>query len=172
MERMVDPCGHQPVVARGLCRTCYRRWWSARNPERIREYSRRVYAGQTRDERNKKWADANHERILECERGRYAQQPEKFVAKTTRWRLANLDRHSANELARRARKRNVFVEYVHPLVVLELADGVCGICGTDVDPGQFEVDHAEPISRGGEHSYANTQPAHRLCNSRKGNRAA
>ena len=56
------------------------------------------------------------------------------------------------------------------LLFLELADGVCGICGEDVDPTNYHVDHIVPISRGGEHSYANTQPAHPACNQRKHNK--
>lgn len=67
---------------------------------------------------------------------------------------------------------DAFVEYVHPLVVLELHDGMCGICGDDVDPSDFHVDHIEPLAKGGEHSYLNTQPAHPRCNMSKGARAA
>lgn len=54
-----------------------------------------------------------------------------------------------------------------PLVVLEMDDGICGICGEDVDPERFDIDHVIPLSKGGEHSYANVQVAHRSCNSRK-----
>lgn len=75
-------------------------------------------------------------------------------------------------VARYARKVSVFVEHVHPLVVLERDDGVCGICGTDVDPTDFHVDHVMPLVRGGEHSYANVQLAHPVCNQRKGDRVA
>jgi 5-methylcytosine-specific restriction endonuclease McrA len=59
------------------------------------------------------------------------------------------------------------VEHVDPLVVLERYDGACGICGEDVDPFDHEMDHIVPISRGGPHTYANVQPAHRGCNRRK-----
>lgn len=70
---------------------------------------------------------------------------------------------------RRARKKNAeVVEHVEPLVVLERDDGVCGICGHDVDPMNYHVDHIVPLSVGGEHSYANTQTAHPNCNRRKG----
>lgn len=61
-----------------------------------------------------------------------------------------------------------FIEDVHPLIVIERADGVCGICGGDVDPLNFHVDHIVPLSKGGEHSYANTQAAHPHCNISKG----
>lgn len=52
-------------------------------------------------------------------------------------------------------------------MVLELADGVCGICGGDVDPFDFEVDHIVPVSKGGFHNYENVQPSHRRCNRAK-----
>lgn len=61
-------------------------------------------------------------------------------------------------------------EDVEPLIVLELDDGVCGICGTDVDPFDFHIDHVIPLALGGEHSYANTQVAHSRCNKSKGAR--
>jgi 5-methylcytosine-specific restriction endonuclease McrA len=76
-------------------------------------------------------------------------------------------RRRMRSAARRARLRGQFVEHVHPLVVLERDDGACGICGGDVDPLNFDVDHIVAIARGGEHSYANVQVAHRLCNQRK-----
>jgi 5-methylcytosine-specific restriction endonuclease McrA len=81
-----------------------------------------------------------------------------------------VDRFRIHSTARRARRRNAFVENVSPIVVLERADGVCGICDADVDPLNFHVDHIIPLAHGGEHSYANTQPAHPTCNRRKGAR--
>jgi 5-methylcytosine-specific restriction endonuclease McrA len=65
------------------------------------------------------------------------------------------------------RRASVAGTFVHSLVVLERADGVCGICGHDVDPFAFHVDHVVPLARGGEHNYSNVQPAHPLCNQRK-----
>lgn len=57
--------------------------------------------------------------------------------------------------------------HLHRLVVLEREDGVCGICGEDVDPFDFHVDHIIPLCEQGEHSYENLQIAHPLCNQRK-----
>lgn len=56
----------------------------------------------------------------------------------------------------------------------------CAICGGDIDyslpaghPMSFEVDEIVPVSRGGDPlDFANTQPVHRCCNQRKGNRLA
>jgi 5-methylcytosine-specific restriction endonuclease McrA len=63
--------------------------------------------------------------------------------------------------------RGQFVEDVDRLVLLELHDGVCGICGEDVDPFSYHVDHVVPLVQGGFHNYVNTQPAHPRCNLRK-----
>ena len=54
----------------------------------------------------------------------------------------------------------------------------CAICGMPIDydlpagdPMSFEVDEIVPVSLGGsELDWRNLQPAHRICNQRKGNR--
>lgn len=54
----------------------------------------------------------------------------------------------------------------------------CAICGRPIDyslpagdPMSFEVDEIVPVSRGGSPiDRANVQPAHRICNQRRGNR--
>lgn len=93
-----------------------------------------------------------------------------------RWVVENPERSSdlrkSRDGARRARAQGAVAIHVHPLVVLERYDGACGICGEDVDPFDFEIDHVIPISSGGEHTYANTQPAHQSCNRRKSAKAA
>jgi 5-methylcytosine-specific restriction endonuclease McrA len=73
-------------------------------------------------------------------------------------------------MRRRARKLNAFVEDVDPTVLFERDEGLCGICGKPVDLTIAHVDHAIPLARGGEHSYANTQLAHPHCNLSKGAR--
>jgi 5-methylcytosine-specific restriction endonuclease McrA len=132
-----------------------------------------AYYYRHRDERvadMKARRDANLEAERQRERESYAKFRERRIAKSKRWNQANRHLRAARESDRRAMIAGVFVEPVHPLIVLELADGVCGICGRDVDPGNFQIDHIEPVSRGGEHSYLNTQPAHPKCNMAKGNR--
>jgi 5-methylcytosine-specific restriction endonuclease McrA len=60
-----------------------------------------------------------------------------------------------------------FVEHVVPLIVLEREDGLCWVCGEDVDPlDTFDctLDHVEPCRDGGDHSYENVRLAHRGCN--------
>lgn len=61
-------------------------------------------------------------------------------------------------------------DHVSRLAVLEMADGICALCGEDVDPSRFEVDHIIPLVSGGWHGYDNVQLAHPFCNRRKGGR--
>lgn len=137
--------------------TAANKQWKAANPERAAEIDRasRERRADKRAVENRAWREANREARTEYER---------------RYRADNPDLRRGWEAQRRARKAQCAVESVHPLVVLERADGVCGICGSDVDPFRFDVDHIVPLSRGGAHSYANTQPAHPSCNYRKGSR--
>ncbi|WP_119728347.1 HNH endonuclease signature motif containing protein [Thermomonospora amylolytica] len=61
------------------------------------------------------------------------------------------------------------------------APWVCWLCGKPIDPQltaidpqhrlAWTADHVEPYSLDGEPDLANLRPAHRGCNSRRGNRA-
>lgn len=75
--------------------------------------------------------------------------------------------YAALAQARRARKREQFVEKVMPNVVYTMYGGMCGICKEFI-VGEFHVDHIKPLSKGGLHAYINCQPAHPTCNLQKG----
>lgn len=73
---------------------------------------------------------------------------------------------------RRARKRGAFIESVSPAKVFDRAGWRCQICGVKT-PAKYrgtirndapELDHIVPLSKGGAHSYDNTQCACRRCN--------
>lgn len=126
-----------------------------KDPERTREVAR-------------KWHWENRERKLEYNHGWYAANREHAAEYARQWREANPERTRARGARRRARKRGALcTECVDRRVVLESYGGICGICGDTVDPLNFHVDHIVPLSRGGDHTYANTQPAHPTCNLRK-----
>jgi hypothetical protein len=79
--------------------------------------------------------------------------------------------------ARRAAKLDAFAENVDPNYLAKRDNWRCQLCRNAVnkglkwpDPLSASIDHVIPISLGGEHSYANTQLAHLVCNIRKGNR--
>jgi len=113
---------------------------------------------------------ANRDRQRQVMRDWYRENRDRHRALTLKWRAANPDRKRDMEQSRRARAGGYFTEHVDRLELLDRHDGLCGICGDAVDPGNFDVDHVIPIGRGGEHSYANTQPAHKRCNQSKKNR--
>lgn len=46
--------------------------------------------------------------------------------------------------------------------------GICGLCGTWVQPGHASMDHIHPLSLGGTHTWENIQLVHLTCNLRKG----
>jgi 5-methylcytosine-specific restriction endonuclease McrA len=74
--------------------------------------------------------------------------------------------------ARRARILGVTAERVDRLAVFERDGWVCRLCQKPVLRCEASLDHIVPISRGGEHSYANVQLAHLECNRRKGAQVA
>jgi 5-methylcytosine-specific restriction endonuclease McrA len=70
---------------------------------------------------------------------------------------------------RRRRTLHAFVEVIDRWTLWDQHDGICGICKTPVGLEHMTIDHVVPLSKGGLHSYANTQPAHEECNRHKGN---
>lgn len=87
-----------------------------------------------------------------------------------RYDRAHRAERADRQRARVARKAGQHVEDVDRLVVLERDDGMCGICGEDVDPLNFHVDHVHALADGGLHAYFNVQVAHPACNIAKGAR--
>ena len=76
---------------------------------------------------------------------------------------------------RRARMKEQYVESVSLLKICKRDNYVCQLCNQSVDMTQLgtshylapSLDHIIPLSKGGEHSYANSQLAHHYCNSIK-----
>jgi 5-methylcytosine-specific restriction endonuclease McrA len=159
-------------------RKAYVQQWRASNRERLLAYygeRNKRYKEQQPDyfkhhyasnrERKKRqsleWYRANAEYALERQKA--------YAAK----RLADNPEHvraigRRNVWKRRAIQKQVFVEVVDPRVVFERDKGICGICLKAVDPtSRWEVDHIIPLSKKGEHSYANCQLTHRKCNRSK-----
>ena len=147
-------------------------------------YSERMKA------RARKWRQQNLTRASENDKRKAAARPEVNRAATARWRAKNKDRmatmrqawfkanpraRAAYAASRRARIRGSFVEHIDHQRLHEMHGGRCGVCGEFIDltfawphPRSLTHDHVIPVSRGGEHSYANAQPAHWRCNELKG----
>lgn len=120
--------------------------------------------------RNQNRLNRNHR--LSVQRAYRGRNQEAINAQTRQWQKDNQERY--NEISRRtsstrrARLYEVFDEEIVPLIVLELDDGVCGICGDDVNPADYHIDHIMPLAQGGRHNYGNVQVAHPKCNQQKG----
>jgi 5-methylcytosine-specific restriction endonuclease McrA len=105
-------------------------------------------------------------------RAYYAAHKDACKANVRAWQLENsgrvrdIKREAFHR--RRARIKAQFVEDVRAALLVLRDEGRCGICGGDLEGPDFHIDHIVPVSRGGEHSYANTQLAHASCNVRKG----
>ena len=130
------------------------RRWRIENPEAARACDRRKRENHPEDVR--RW-----------QRASYDKKPEYYAAMWDAWRLANPDRVNYYHAKRRGATSGVLV---HRELVWESQGGICGICLEPADPNDWHLDHRIPLSRGGEHSYANTQVSHPRCNLRKGNR--
>jgi len=144
-----------------ICNNALSRAWSAANLDRKRESSRA-------------WVAANHERNRETTRAWAAANPERMRVLVRAWAIANPDKRNAAWHRYNALKLGAFVENVSIKTLMERDCLVCGICELQI-PTEHEnrlyrasIDHIIPLSKRGEHSYANTQPAHLICNIRKG----
>lgn len=71
---------------------------------------------------------------------------------------------------RKAKVKGAKVETVTRRKIRERDNGMCQICLLPVTYEDMHLDHVVPISKGGEHSYANTQTTHATCNLSKYNK--
>jgi 5-methylcytosine-specific restriction endonuclease McrA len=144
---------------------------SAERYQKLKPYFQAYYAKnrQKKIDNARAWVLANPERRKEWEQKYSVESREKINAQSREYQRRTGHKYSrARELAKRTR----VVEKVDRREVFARAAGLCGLCGEGVDVATFHIDHIIPLARGGEHSYANTQPAHPLCNLRKGARSA
>lgn len=136
------------------------------SPEQRRERDRLRSARYYKANRAKKIKKADEYRRVARSSAEYRRMESACVK---RWASKNPDKTRAIRFNREARKRRGFVEVVDPRVVFARDKGCCGVCRLPVAPQEaWHIDHVIPLSRGGQHSYANTQLAHAECNIKKG----
>lgn len=88
---------------------------------------------------------------------------------------SNKDHRRTAKKRYKARLRGVKVEPVNPTLVFQRDRWMCQLCGKPTlksargtcNPRAPELDHIQPLSKGGEHSYRNTQCTCRACNHAK-----
>jgi 5-methylcytosine-specific restriction endonuclease McrA len=188
-SRMRQFCqrGHDThVVGRrvdGWCRECARqkkRVWHAANLDKTKAYSAAYYAAHADDLKPKyrvktrEWVARYPDRKRAMDKAYAAKYPERKRAYNQAWKKRHPDAVSrlarVGKYRRRALLRSVErAPYDYQAVVFGAT--ACGICLEAYLPGADRVlDHIIPISRGGGDTPQNVQSAHRVCNSRKGNR--
>jgi 5-methylcytosine-specific restriction endonuclease McrA len=116
------------------------------------------------------WHEANRERHLASMNAYAGEHREENKQRCLTHYRANRETYYARVHERRALKTKAFVERVFRSVVFQRDEGVCGICDKPVEPDDWHLDHIVPLSKGGEHSYANVQVAHPFCNMAKGDK--
>lgn len=101
-----------------------------------------------------------------------AENPDRARAIVRAWFDANPERVRALAAKRRMRLRGSTgkVEAIDRLSIWERDGGLCGLCAEPVLFASMHLDHIKPLSKGGDHTAANTQPSHPRCNSRKKDR--
>jgi 5-methylcytosine-specific restriction endonuclease McrA len=141
--------------------------------------------------KNKRWDDAHPEQVKRAAKIRRAKDPEKYNARTRRWRAldggikarAATERWRqdkgkpakvAIELRRRAHKAGAEGSHTREevLVLFEQQQGLCGHCHAQLHLGKrgFTEDHKIPISRGGSDYITNIWLLCRRCNCSKNDR--
>lgn len=106
----------------------------------------------------------------------YCSVPCRTRSRKRRWRERG--HKAAAKQRHRARKKAATVERFSVREIYERDGWICGICDEPVprrrssstDPDSPTLDHIVPLARGGAHSRANVQIAHRICNALKGDR--
>ncbi len=167
------------------CRRSYHRVWRDRPSSQTKmagyrsRYVRSEDALERRHAFNRQYYRTHADRLRADARAAgavyYATHREEMIRRAAQWSRSNPDKRAAIQIKRRAQKRGLEAETVLPSVVYETDGYVCQLCDQPTEPnGPYgrrpSIDHKIPLSLGGPHTYANTQTAHRACNSAKGNR--
>lgn len=81
--------------------------------------------------------------------------------------IQGIIRVARNSIGRKKEKRRAFL--------FRKQGGLCALCGGPMrpngdEPDSITLDHVLPRSRGGSNHINNLQGAHKLCNTRRGNR--
>ena len=126
--------------------------WRESNPEKARAAS-------------KAWKQANPEKAKANDKAWREANPEKAKANNKAWCESNPEKVAANGKRRRARKLNAGVFAITAKELKTLLAQPCYLC--HIAPST-DIEHIQPLSRGGRHSIGNILGACGLCNSKKG----
>jgi 5-methylcytosine-specific restriction endonuclease McrA len=138
--------------------------------------------------RNRTCADGVQQYCRDCWNARLDEKMAQMTpAARRRWEHDRYMRHRRHNVRRiweywtrgRLASADLYVDDIDREQVFARDNGICGICRQPIDPtipphhaDSFTIDHIQPLSRGGEHSYANVRAAHLRCNVSEANRLA
>jgi 5-methylcytosine-specific restriction endonuclease McrA len=100
----------------------------------------------------------------------WPQDPASHRTRTAQWKKENPLKVREQIQKRRAIELDAFVEDVDLNCVWNRDAGLCILCGFPCDKDNWWPEHLLPLSRGGEHSYANVFVSHPECNNEKNNK--
>lgn len=149
--------------------TEYHREWRKANPDKVHT-ARRKY--RKTHPRSKAASDArryarNATRAKALSAAYRKANPAKLRIKDQAYAKAQPAIRRAIGLRRRARKENAPGRGISASQFQELIVGSLGLCSYCGERAALEVDHIEPLSKGGAHDVDNAAPACRPCNSTK-----
>lgn len=149
-------------AARSKCKQCVRNYNNARYLAR-KEQSQYKERSPNRERQQK--IEAHRERASKWKK----RHPVEYAKQQEAAEQREKTRGYPSASKRRALEFDAFEEDVNKRTLYDLYNGECGICGGDMKYQEMTIDHIIPLSKDGKHSYANCQPAHAVCNRRKGN---
>lgn len=95
---------------------------------------------------------------------------ERYRAMQIRSQKRNPGTRRTSEAKRRATKKNApVVQELDLCLIYDVFNGCCYLCGIDVEFDNWHLEHIQPLSKGGSHSYANTAVSCGPCNNKKYN---
>ena len=169
-EFYVTPAGRRESRC-DLCRSNYQREYAKRNAAKLKA-QHAVYYAQHQEElkqrsaANRRTADPAASKAYRDKH--YANNKERYAIWRRNWLVNNKEAHYASQVKRRAKAANSpNIEKVLRSVVFERDSGICYLCERPVTFKEMQADHVVPISREGEHNYANCKTTHKTCNQRK-----
>jgi 5-methylcytosine-specific restriction endonuclease McrA len=130
--------------------------WRRANPEKFRAATSR-------------WNRAHPESLLAAQTRHHAAHPDARRARNVKWESANPASVAASKARRRARVLNAPGDGVATGQWQAMLDESLGLCAYCHERRPLEMDHAEPLSRGGAHGAENVAAACMPCNRSKSN---
>lgn len=154
-----------PEQAREMVRRCWIESGKKYRRVQYKKHAKRIKA------RNRAWQLAHPEQMRELRARWRRKYPERARAAIRCWARAHPAEVAAIQQRAHARRRGArTTERFLDIEIYRRDHWRCGICHRRVRRADATLDHRVPVSKGGKHTRANVQCAHRRCNSRKGAR--